>query len=263
MDFDVARSASAVVFVADVDAPVLGPEDAHHLVDVLRLRAGSSVLAANGNGAYRDCTLTESEKTARDRPDSRAARASLLAAGPVLHEPSRGRTIAVGLALGKGERPEWAVQKLTELGIDQILFVDTARSVVRPDRQAMERRSERLRRVAREAAMQCRRLRLPEISGPVPLAQALALAPGTVALAEPGARPVDAAISSVIVGPEGGFTPEELALAPRVVGLPGYVLRTETAAVVAGVLLAASRLTPGAGMENSPNEAFSPLSVVE
>lgn len=90
--------------------------------------------------------------------------------------------------------------------------------------------------------MQCRRLRLPVIAGPLSLAQAIDVAPGLVALAEPGAAPIDASVSSVFVGPEGGFVPDELGLAPLLVGLPGYVLRTETAAVVAGALLAAYRV---------------------
>ena len=106
--------------------------------------------------------------------------------------------------------------------------------------------------------MQSRRLWLPTICGPIPLAEALISAPPPVAFAEPGAPPVAGVVSSVFVGPEGGFTPEELALAPLLVGLPGYVLRTETAAVAAGVMLAASGLTPAFSRKNSPNEALPP-----
>ncbi len=256
MTFDVARAAAAVVFVADIDAPELSPEDAHHLIEVLRLRAGESVVAASGDGAYRGCTVEIAGKTPSYK--SRGAVAQLVPVGEVLHEPPRGRDVAVGLALGKGVRPEWAVQKLTELGIDQILFLETSRGVVRPDHSTIEHRKERLRRVAREAAMQSRRLRLPAISGPIPLAEALISAPRVVAFAEPGAPSIGADVSSVFVGPEGGFTSEELVLAPHLVGLPGYVLRTETAAVAAGVLLAASGLTPARPRKNSPNETLPP-----
>lgn len=261
MDLEVARAVAAVVFVSDLEEPELLPEDAHHLVGVLRLRVGCRVVAADGSGAYRLCVLGEGPDAQRHGRPSRAGSPPLLPAGPLLHEPRPRREIAVGFALGKGERPEWAVQKLTELGVDHILLVAAARSVVRPDREAMERRHERLRRVAREAATQCRRLRLPAISGPIPLERALSSAPPLVALAAPGAGPVDAAVSSIFVGPEGGFTADELELAPHVVGLPGYVLRTETAAVAAGVLLAACRPTPGA-IENSPSETHLPRSVV-
>jgi 16S rRNA (uracil1498-N3)-methyltransferase len=254
VDLEVARRFAAVVFVEDLDAPRLTSDDAHHLVDVLRLRAGSALIAADGAGAYRACTLTEVEKSSRGNRASRAVVAELRPHGPVLNAPRPDRAIAVGLALGKNERPEWAVQKLTELGVDQILLLEAARGVVRPDDDAMERRLARLRRVAREAAMQCRRLRLPVITGPTPLSEAVASAPRPVALAEPGAAPIDASVASVLVGPEGGFTPGELALAPRLVGLPGYVLRTETAAVVAGALLAAYGAPPGSGSRNSPTE---------
>jgi 16S rRNA (uracil1498-N3)-methyltransferase len=263
VDFFVAPDAAAVVFVTDVDAPVLAPDDAHHLLNVLRLAVGASVLAAEGGGAYRVCELRLAGGKSRSDRAARAEKALLSPAGPVHQAPSPGRKVAVGLALGKGERPEWAVQKLTELGVDQIVLLETARGVVRPAGEAMERRRERLRRVAREAAMQSRRLRLPEISGPLPLAEALTSAPAPVALAEIGGRPLDASIASVFVGPEGGFTGKELEAAPHIVGLPGYVLRTETAAVAAGVLLAACRHIPGTGVENSPIETFSPLSVVE
>jgi 16S rRNA (uracil1498-N3)-methyltransferase len=241
VELDDARDYDAVVFVADLEAPLLTPDDAHHLVDVLRLRAGSKVLAADGDGAYRACTLTEIDRMARARL-SRAARVRLRPEGETRHERRQDRDVGVGLCLGKGERPEWAVQKLTELGVDQILLLLSARGVVRPDKEAVERRLARLRRVAREAAMQCRRVRLPVIEGPMPLSQAIGSAPRPVAFAEPGAAPMDGSVSSVLVGPEGGFTPEELGLAPLVVGLPGYVLRTETAAVVAGALLAADRV---------------------
>ncbi|MGA8296206.1 MAG: 16S rRNA (uracil(1498)-N(3))-methyltransferase [Acidimicrobiales bacterium] len=237
---DAARNADALVFVGDIDELSLTPDDTHHLVDVLRLRSSSIVVAADGAGAYRICKLKDSETKPHRRRASRVEDARLVPLGPVLRAPLPGREISIGLALGKGDRPEWAVQKLTELGVDRIVFLETARGVVRPDDRAIGHRKERLARVAREAAMQCRRLVLPAISGPVALETALGSAPGTAALAHPGSPPVDESVSSVFVGPEGGFTPDELALAPRLVGLPGHVLRTETAAVASAVLLVAA-----------------------
>ena len=165
----------------------------------------------------------------------------LACAGPVGTTPSPEPPLIVGVALHKGERPEWAVQKLTELGVDRIVTFTTARTVLRLDDTAARRRGDRLRRVAREAAAQCRRLRLPVIDDPAPYEAVLASFPGGLAVAEPGAAPITAATTGILVGPEGGFTEEELSRAPAFVGLTDTVLRTETAAVAAGVLLVSLR----------------------
>jgi 16S rRNA (uracil1498-N3)-methyltransferase len=160
--------------------------------------------------------------------------------------------VTVGFALTKGERPDWAVQKLTEVGVDRILCLVTARSVVRPDAIAAERRVQRWRRVAREAAMQSRRTLLPEVVGVLALADVMAGLvvdvvngrgrPGLGAgLAEPGGEPPSLDRPVVLVGPEGGWAAEELASGLPTVDLGPGVLRTESAAVAAGVLLCSLR----------------------
>ncbi len=238
---DLVRRAGAVVFVTDLAAPELAPEDAHHLADVLRLADGEAVVAADGTGAFRLCRF-ELGAVTRGRPGKRrAVPARLVAEGAVSVAPSSEPPVTVGFALPKGERPEWAVQKLTELGVDRIVTFTTARTVVRLDEAAAHRRGEHLRRVAREAAAQCRRLTLPAVDGPVPYRAVLATAPPGLAVAEPGGPPPTAATTCILVGPEGGFTPEELDLAPGLVGLADTVLRAETAAVVAGAFLVAVR----------------------
>ena len=85
--------------------------------------------------------------------------------------------------------------------------------------------------------MQSRRVWLPEISGPSP---ALDVLPG-VAAAEPGGRQLGIADTSVAVGPEGGWAPDELAAAAATVSLGANVLRVETAAVAAAVRLVSLR----------------------
>jgi len=168
--------------------------------------------------------------------------------------------VTVGFALTKGERPDWAVQKLTEVGVDRILCLVTARSVVRPDADAVDRRLQRWRRVAREAAMQSRRTVLPEVVGVLGVADVVAEAavdvvvdvvvdgaagpgPGgfAAALAEPGGEPPSLDRPVVLVGPEGGWAPDELASGLPTVDLGSGVLRTESAAVAAGVLLCSLR----------------------
>jgi 16S rRNA (uracil1498-N3)-methyltransferase len=156
-----------------------------------------------------------------------------------VREPRLEPDICVAVALVKGERPELVVQKLTELGVDRIALFDAARSVVRWDVDKVARNVERLRRVAREAAMQCRRARLPVVDAPVPFTELVAR-PG-VAVATRDGEPPSLAWPTVCVGPEGGWTDDELALAPHRVALGDHVLRAETAAIGAGVLLGALR----------------------
>lgn len=192
---------------------------------MLRLRAGDLVTVADGRGSWRPCTF--------------APPGTVVAAGPVVATPAPAPPLTVALALTKGERPEVAVQKLTEVGVDRILLFAARRSVARWEGDRAERHLERLRRVAREASMQSRRVRLPEVGPLTDLASVLAL-PGA-ALADPaGAAPsLDRPV--IVVGPEGGFTDEERALAPALVRLGPHVLRAETAAMVAGGLLAGLR----------------------
>lgn len=203
----------------DLTAPELTREDLHHLAKVLRLRSGEQVVAADGAGAWRLCEWGSdaidpaSEVFAERRP-----------------EPQ----VTIAFALPKGDRPEAAVRALVELGVDRIVPLVTERSVVRPPAE----RAGRLRRVAREAAMQSRRLYLPEVSEITPL---LKLDRTGAALCLPGAQAPSLALPCLVIGPEGGFTDTELALGLPEVGLGGGVLRTETAAVVAGALLVALR----------------------
>jgi 16S rRNA (uracil1498-N3)-methyltransferase len=219
------RAAAAHVLVADVHRPELHIDDEHHLARVLRLRRGDEITVGDGEGSWRIARWTG---TAMPEPMDEVM---------TDHRPHPRLTVA--FAPTKGDRPEWVVQKLTELGIDRIIPVLTARSVVRWDATRAERQVERWRRIAREAVCQSRQVFLPVIE-PVTELKALVRAE-PVCVAEPGAPIPTADATTVVVGPEGGFTPEELSWATRTVGLPGGVLRTETAAVAVGVLMAADR----------------------
>lgn len=221
------RAAAAHVFVEDLDAPVVAEPDRHHLERVLRLRAGETVTASDGRGGLRRCTF--------------AGGAALEPAGDLERTPAPAPAIGVGFALVKGEKPEWIVQKLTECGVDRILPFVAERSVVRWDPAKAARNLERLRRVAVEASMQSRRVWLPEVA---PLQDFLAVVAATgVAIADLAGDPPDPAVAPVVlVGPEGGWSDTERAAASgRRVRFAPTVLRAETAAVAAGVLLGALR----------------------
>jgi 16S rRNA (uracil1498-N3)-methyltransferase len=219
------RSSSAHVFVADLDAPEPDPEDRHHLGRVLRLRPGEPVSVSDGRGGWRMCAW--------------AGDGRLDPVGEVGHEPRPSPALTVAFAPAKGDRPEWVVQKLTEAGVDCIVPLATARAVVRWEGERAGRAVERLRRVAREAAMQSRRTWLPDVSAMALFAE-MAGRP-EAALAEPGGGPPSLERPTLLVGPEGGWDPGELAVDLPRVELGPTVLRAETAAVAAGVLLAALR----------------------
>jgi len=214
---------AAHAFVADLEAPELAPEDRHHLERVLRLRAGEGLTVSDGAGRWRVCRFGP----------------QLEISGPVQVEARPEPEITVALALTKGERFEWAVQKLTELGVDRIVPLAAARSVVRWEGERAAGHVERLRRVARHAAMQSRRARLPAVA-PVHDFRGAATLPGA-AMAERGGDPPTLATPLILVGPEGGWDAEELGASLPRVGLGAHVLRAETAAVAAAALLTALR----------------------
>jgi 16S rRNA (uracil1498-N3)-methyltransferase len=244
----VRASAAAQVFVEDAAAPVLGEADAHHLATVLRLRRGEEVIVGDGRGGWAR-TLWQGDG---DLAPLRQAR-GVGGDGAVQREPRAEPPLTVAFAPTKGERPEWVVQKLTELGIDRIVPLRSERSVVRWSGARGAASVERLRRVAREAAAQCRRVWLPEVSDTVRFADLASLGgPGEVVLAQlSGERPT-VAQRVVAVGPEGGWSTEELGSGLPTVGFGLSVLRAETAAVTAGALMASLRTGTVAEVEGTP-----------
>jgi 16S rRNA (uracil1498-N3)-methyltransferase len=217
--------ARAHAFVVDLDVPALDDGDRHHLERVLRLRAGEAVTVSDGRGRWRACRF--------------ATGGELEPAGAVTMGPTPAPALTIGFALVKGERPEWVIQKLTEVGVDRIVPFVAERSVVRWDDGKAARNHERFVQVAREAAMQSRRVWLPVVETVSTFAD-LAAEPGT-AIAERGGAAPSLEHTTVLVGPEGGWSDGERARGLAAVGLGPTVLRAETAALAAGVLLAAVR----------------------
>lgn len=220
-----------LIFVDDLEHPVLSDADFHHYRRVRRLRDGADVTISDGRGGWR---LAEFGETPQ-------------ALGPATFEPAPEHPSIIGFAPVKGERPEWVVQKLTELGVDVILPLQTKRSVVRWDADRAAKQVVKWRNIAREASMQSRRVRIPSVLALAGLADLADLADvghvGEVGpvLAEPGARNLDGkADRFVLIGPEGGWDDQERE-GRELRALPGGVLRAETAAIAAAVLLASSR----------------------
>jgi 16S rRNA (uracil1498-N3)-methyltransferase len=208
------------LFVADLGAPEPDDHDRHHLEKALRIRPGDAVTASDGVGRWCHCTWrsgvlgVESELV------------EVVAPNPAL---------GVGFALTKGTKPDLVVQKLTEIGMSTIVPIVSERVVVRWDDAKAARNLERLRRVAREAAMQSRRVWLPTVE-PVAMLDAV---PESAVVADRSGIPIERTHTMVLVGPEGGWTDAERH-SRAAVRLGDHVLRAETAAIVAATRLAAA-----------------------
>jgi 16S rRNA (uracil1498-N3)-methyltransferase len=220
---------------------VLSPEDAAHAVRSRRLRPGDEFTSSDGRGAVARCRVVRAER--------------LLVEGEVVERTVEERPrplLGVILAPPKGDRLTWAIQKLAEVGADEIVLVEAARSVRRWEGDRAERVGPRLEAVAREAAKQSRRRFLPTVGGPVPWDEAV-LAPSggpLVVLWERAAAGLLQALPAdrpeavtLVVGPEGGLPEDDVRAAERrgaiLASMGPNVLRTETAAVAgAAVVLA-------------------------
>ena len=213
----------AHAFVDDLDAPQLDDRDRHHLERVLRLHDGDELTVSDGRGSWRLCRFGP----------------LLDPLGPITTDDALEPAITVAFALVKGDRNEWIVQKLTEVGVDRIVPLAAERCVVRWDEAKAARNRDRLDLIAREAAMQSRRTLLPTVDPVTDFAE-LITRPGAVAADRGGERP-SLERPLVLIGPEGGWSDDERAAASARMTLGPTVLRSETAAIVAGAALCGLR----------------------
>lgn len=219
---------------------MLGGDEARHLTRVLRAQVGDEVTLFDGRGrawVARILRIARSEVELSTGEPSESA------------SPSR-PVVTLAVALPKGERQKWLVEKLTELGVARLVPLVTERGVAAATPAAIER----LERAVIEACKQCGRDFLMEIGPPRSIAELVGAAPAGVPriIATPGGGPFAAAIPPIaseilaLVGPEGGFTPDEVATARAAgcepVSLGRHVLRVETAAIAV-----AARLAPSGG----------------
>jgi 16S rRNA (uracil1498-N3)-methyltransferase len=216
-----------------VDAPitsgraVLTGTEAHHLLHVMRAAGGTAVTLFDGTGWEFDAVV---ESTKRSEVEL-----SIIGRQQVDREAAT--TLTLGVALPKGDRQKWLVEKATELGVARLVPLATQRGVAQPGENAIER----LRRTVIEASKQCGRNHLMEIAAPQTWDHFLT-ANGHVncrLIAHPTSQSHSGLISSQIIvaaiGPEGGLTDEEVSTAVaqgwQVVFLGRRILRVETAAV--------------------------------
>lgn len=220
------RTSAAHVFVDDIMQPLLLEEDVAHLAKSLRLRDGETVSVSDGNGSWRLCVWRNAQH--------------LEAMSDVETQQRLDPQLTVAVSPVKGDRTDLAIEKMTEIGIDEIVVLaPVRRSVVRWDERKFAQNIDRLSRIARAAAMQSRRLHLPQVIGPVMLADVLSRQ--DVAVADPVGTTDLALVQTIVIGPEGGFDPDEYPMSSARVSLGESILRAETAAVVAATLMVAHR----------------------
>jgi 16S rRNA (uracil1498-N3)-methyltransferase len=213
-------------------------DEARHLTRVLRVEPGQRFEISDNHAAY----LAEIAEVRGDRVIFHILE-PVQSAEPPVH-------ITLFASLFKFDRFEWLVEKATELGVERIVPVDAARTE-KGLFEASRKRSERWRRIAREASQQSRRTRMPEIAAAERFERVIGtLADARLFLDEEETTPLPRALPqhgdaqaaiAVLLGPEGGWTDAEREAARNqgwiAVSLGSQILRAETAAAAALAIL--------------------------
>ena len=221
---------------------LLSEEEAHHCVDVMRCSEGDRIIVFNGSG-----TEAEAEIVSLSKKE--------VSLKPILvsETPRPPAAITLGQAIPKGKNMDLIIQKATELGVSQITPLLSERTVVQLDASDLEKKQAKWQRVAIEACKQCGQNWLPEVTTPSSV-DAFTKKASTplriVAAISPEARPLQQILAewdeesperpheaSVMIGPEGDFTPAEISTALSAgfapLSLGPIILRSETAAIYA------------------------------
>lgn len=220
------------------DSATLTDSEAHHLIHVMRAAVGEEVILFDGGGQEFTASVA---KIGRSQVELQ-----------VLSQQSVDRELpfplTLGVALPKGDRQRWLIEKATELGVTRIVPLLTERGVAQPAKSALKR----LQRAVIESSKQCGRNRLLQIDEPQSLNDYVNSAPAEACrlLAHPDGDAIanevkQTADTYLAVGPEGGFTDDEVKTATaagwQTVGLGPRILRIETAAVALVVRVSEGR----------------------
>ena len=232
----------------DEESPVLPADAAKHL-KVLRPKDGEEIELFDGKGKWRVYSYASDREIA----------SPLYATSQTSQTSQTSLSLTLFACVTKGSRWDWTVEKATELGVTRIVPVISERTIVRIPKGERAAKRERWMRIAEDAARQSDAKWLPEICEAVDFRDALPLVKETTcfigALTNPPSPPLVRAIEqsnnrtiehfSVFIGPEGDFTPEELAALMEIATPTSFgptILRAETAAIYAVSVLAATLL---------------------
>ncbi|HKR15110.1 MAG TPA: 16S rRNA (uracil(1498)-N(3))-methyltransferase [Pyrinomonadaceae bacterium] len=212
----------------------LTSDEARHLREVLRLKPGDEVHVFDGAGKEYNAIVLQARRESAElelKDEIASAR------------PESPLQLTLAVALLKGEKFDLVVQKGTELGVNRFVPLTTRYADIRlRDESDASKRVTRWQRIALEAAKQCGRSVVPEITLPVPF-ESIIREDSCLLFAERDGQPLNTDLKAriAIIGSEGGWSDEELdqtrAANVPIVTLGGRVLRAETAAITAAVLL--------------------------
>lgn len=219
--------------IEDDKISILG-DDAYHIARSLRMAVGDGLVVCDGEGMEYSCTLTK----IRDE----ACECRIESQEVSTREPSV--YISLYMAFPKGDKLETVVQKAVELGASEIIPFESSRCIKKPKAEKVDKQTARLDRIAREAAKQCGRSKLPTVHAPLGYNEMLKRANeaqlSLFCYEDERATTIREAIEgkefsslSIIIGSEGGFSAEEAAAAAEAgctsVTLGPRILRCETA----------------------------------
>ena len=214
---------------------LLGDGDVHHLLHVMRAKKGDEIEAVADNKLY-SCLIESANPLA------------IKVNYEIPTDSELNEEITLFFALAKGEKIDFVVQKATELGASKVVLLKTERCVVKFDDKNLSHKLERFEKIAKEASEQSHRLRIPEILGVVDIKNipSTLLSDINLVAYEKEAGKTASLITniksgkstSIMIGPEGGFSENEIKLLVErykfiPVSLGKRILRTETAAVYA------------------------------
>jgi 16S rRNA (uracil1498-N3)-methyltransferase len=225
-------------FVTNIhnDQVIFAPEQAHQIAAVLRMEPGQPVIVLDNNGWEFEAVLADVGR--------KQVTAVIQHKRPVTTEPASPITLYQSLL--KRDNFEWVLQKATELGVSRFVPLITERTVAR-----LPKKTDRWQRIIIEAAEQSRRGRIPQLAEPLTLAQAATELPaqhtGLIPWEETATGSIgnylaekEGTAVSLFIGPEGGFTADEITLTQQhnihPITLGQRILRAETAAIAAVTL---------------------------
>ena len=215
---------------------IITGDDAKHISFSLRMRRGEHLVVCDGEGTDYDCEITDM--------DGQQVVLTILRAQPTVTEsPVK---IRLYQSVPKGDKFEYIVQKAVELGVSEIVPVYSSRCIVKPDAKSEEKRIARLGRIAEEAAKQCGRGIIPRVLPHMRYADAVKACgdvPSFICYEDERSYSLKTYLHELaqkektalqfFVGPEGGYAPEEIALAAEYsipsTKLGPRILRSETA----------------------------------